>query len=56
MENIKKFEPVIFWHQGIMKKGRLLDVALKENGLTIYVEDLQSHEMFTLTPEQVTKE
>lgn len=56
MENIKKFESVIFWHKGIMKKGRLLDVALKEDGLTVYVEDLKSHEMLALTPEQVTKE
>ena len=56
MENIKLYEPVIYWQNGIIRRGRVLDIALKEEGMIFYVEDTTSHQMFTLTSEQITKE
>jgi len=48
MENIKKFEPVVFWVDGMQERGRILDISLDEDGSIYYVENLRTHEMFTL--------
>lgn len=48
MENIKKFEPVVFWVEGVAERGRILDISLDETGSIYYVENLKTHEMLTL--------
>ena len=56
MEDIKKFEPVIFWQNGVMERGRILDVSLTDEGAIFYVENMRNHEMFSLKAEMVYKE
>lgn len=56
MEKIKKFESVIFWENGEMERGRILDIALKEDEYVFYVENLQTHKMLTLSADMVYKE
>lgn len=56
MENIKKFEPVVFWIDGVGERGRLLDVTIDEEGSLYYVENTRTHEMVTLRANMVFKE
>lgn len=56
MENIKKFESVIFWVDGIMERGRLLDIKLEDEGTFFYVENIRTHEMLVLNAEMVYRE
>lgn len=56
MENIKKFELVIFWKNGTMERGKLLDIKLKDEGAFFYVENIRTHEMLILNAEIVYKE
>ena len=56
MENIKIYEQVIYWHKGIMSRGRILDIKLDSEGTIFYIENLKTHEVTTERAEQVTKE
>jgi len=56
MEDIKKFEPVVFWQDGISERGRILDLNIDETGMKVYVENLRTHEMVILTAESVYRE
>ena len=56
MENIKKFEPVIFWKHGMMNRGRVLDIKLEEDGMKLYIENERTHEMMLLDAEMVYRE
>lgn len=56
MRNIKKFESVVFWLDGIMERGRVLDVAFKDNELFFYVEKIRTHDMLCLRADLVFKE
>ena len=56
MEDIKKFEPVVFWQDGISERGRILDLNIDETGMRVYVENLRTHEMVILTAENVYRE
>lgn len=56
MENINKFESVIFWKHGTMDRGRILDVRLTEDGMKFFVENERTHEMLTLDAEMVCRE
>lgn len=56
MEDIKKFEPVVFWQDGISERGRILDLNINETGMKVYVENLRTHEMVILTAERVYRE
>ena len=56
MENIKKFESVIFWKHGAMNRGQVLDVKLEENGMKLFIENLRTHEMLILDAEMVYRE
>jgi len=56
MEDIKKFESVIYWKHGMMNRGRILDIKLEENGMKLYVEDERTHKMLMLDAEMVNRE
>lgn len=56
MKDIKKFESVIFWIDGTMERGKLLDVILTEEGLFFQVENIRTHEMLRLRAELVFRE
>ena len=56
MENVKKFEPVVFWVDGLAEHGRLLDLSLDDEGSIYYVENMRTHEMVTLRANLVFKE
>lgn len=56
MENIKKFESVVFWKHGTMNRGRILDVKLEEDGMKLFIENLRTHEMLMLDAEMVYRE
>ncbi len=56
MEDIKKFDSIKFWYDGFMKGGKILDINLTEKGMICYVEDTRTHEMFSISPTQLTKE
>ena len=56
MNDIKLYDQVIYWYNGIMGRGRILDVNLKKDGMIFYVEDTTSHQMFALPAKQITKE
>ena len=56
MKDIKLHDQVIYWYNGIMGRGRVLDVNLTANGMIFYIEDITSHQMFALASEQITKE
>lgn len=56
MEDIKKFEPVVFWQDGISERGRILDLNIDETGMKVYIENLRTHGMVILTAERVYKE
>ena len=56
MENICKFEPVIFWKHGTMEHGRILDIKLEETGMQVFVENMRTHEMLVLDAEMVHRE
>lgn len=56
MEDIKKFEPVVFWQDGISERGCILDLNINETGMKVYVENLRTHEMVILTAERVYRE
>lgn len=56
MENIKKFETVIFWKHGTMNRGHVLDIKLEEDGMRLLVENERTHEMLMLDAEMIFKE
>ena len=56
MEDIKKYESVIFWKHGAMNRGQVLDVKLEEDGMKLLVENDRTHEMLTLDAEMVYRE
>lgn len=56
MENIKKFESVVFWKHGTINRGRILDVKLEEDGMKLFIENLRTHEMLMLDAEMVYRE
>lgn len=56
MKDIKLYDQVIYWYNGIMERGRVLDVKLEEDGIKLFIENLRTHEMLILDAEMVYRE
>ena len=56
MKDIKLHDQVIYWYNGIMERGRVLDVKLEEDGMKLFIENLRTHETIILDTETVYRE
>ena len=56
MKDIKLYDQVIYWYNGIMERGCVLDVKLEEDGMKLFIENLRTHEMLILDAEMVYRE